>query len=115
MFRRDPQLAWCLRRFDLSEQPLVGGRRSKHSVHFRRRLYMNGKSVRDFAIVIVMCSASAWGQQTSSSFSPASSRISNIQPEKPALGAGPSDSRTEVPEAQNGLLSRTLHRGLQDQ
>jgi hypothetical protein len=76
---------------------------------------MNGNSVCSFAVVIVMFSVAARGQDTSSSSSNPYVQISNIRPENPTLSAGSNDSRTEVPDAQNGLLSRTLHRGLQDQ
>jgi hypothetical protein len=76
---------------------------------------MNGSSFRGVAVVIVMLSLTARGQETSSSSSHAYLQITPIRAGEPSLGAGSNDSRTEVPDVQNGLLSRTLHRGWQDQ
>jgi hypothetical protein len=76
---------------------------------------MNGNCFRGFAVAIVMFSVAARGQDTSGSSSYAYLQNSSIQPENLNRGAGSDDSQTEVPDAQKGLLRRTLHRGLQDQ
>jgi PAP2 superfamily len=76
---------------------------------------MNGRRFRGLAVVIVTFSLAARGQNTCSSASHAYLHISSIRPGELSLADGPNDSRTEVPKVKNGLLSRTLHRGLQDQ
>jgi hypothetical protein len=76
---------------------------------------MNGSSFQGLAVAIVMFSLTAQGQDSSNSCSHTYLQIACARPGQRSLGSGSNDSQTENPDVQNGLLSGTLHRGLQDQ